>query len=142
MATGSDLFRLAQPHVGEIYRNVLVPKDDPNCHGPWDCAEFASWVVYQASGTLYGCDPHNRNPRTTEAYTGFGKTMSAGSAIGSPWKTLRVLWAESCCATHLLRGAWGISPSATGEGELWRPKAARMAWHVMRFMAVPGIREC
>jgi Mannosyl-glycoprotein endo-beta-N-acetylglucosaminidase/Putative peptidoglycan binding domain len=71
MATGADLFRLAQQHVGEIYRNVLVPKDDPDWHGPWDCAEFASWVVYQASGRLYGCDPRNQNPRTTEAFTGY-----------------------------------------------------------------------
>lgn len=91
MATGRDLYNLALEHVGEIYRNVLVPKDDRDWHGPWDCAEFASWVVYQKAAILYGCDPDNHNPHTTEAYTGYweddarrrGQRVSIEEAAGT-----------------------------------------------------------
>ena len=43
--TGAGLLRRAREHIGEKYVNVLVPKDDPNWKGPWDCAEFMSWLV-------------------------------------------------------------------------------------------------
>ena len=70
MATGDDLLKLAETRIEEKYRNVLVPKDNQNWHGPWDCAEFASWVVYQMVGKLYGCIDNRGNPATTEAYSG------------------------------------------------------------------------
>lgn len=55
--SGNDLIRLARKHVGERYvLGTLVPKDNWEWKGPWDCAEFASWLVYQASRQLYGCD--------------------------------------------------------------------------------------
>lgn len=68
--TGTDLLHLAETRLGEKYVNVLVPKDNPNWHGPWDCAEFVSWVVYQKLHTLYGCVNNHGNPATTEAYSG------------------------------------------------------------------------
>ena len=70
MATGKDLLKLAETRIGEEYVNVLVPKDNPNWHGPWDCAEFVSWVVFQKVGKLYGCTDNNGNPAMTEAYSG------------------------------------------------------------------------
>ncbi len=70
MATGLQLLRLAEAHLGEKYENVLVPKDNPNWHGPWDCAEFASWVVFQKTGRLFGCTNNNANPAVAEAYSG------------------------------------------------------------------------
>jgi N-acetylmuramoyl-L-alanine amidase len=70
MPTGLDLLRLAETRIGEKYVNVLVPKDNPNWHGPWDCAEFASWVVFQKTGKLYGCTNNKGNPATIEAYSG------------------------------------------------------------------------
>ncbi len=70
MPSGRDLLKLAETRLAEKYVNVLVPKDNPNWHGPWDCAEFASWVVYQKVGRLYGCTDNNGNPATTEAYSG------------------------------------------------------------------------
>lgn len=70
MATGEDLLKLAETRIREKYANVLVPKDNPNWHGPWDCAELASWVVFQEVGKLYGCTDNNGNPATTEAYSG------------------------------------------------------------------------
>ena len=71
MTTGTDLLRLAEGHLGEKYVNVLVPKDNPHWHGPWDCAEFASWVVYQKMQALYGCDNNHGNPALADAYSGY-----------------------------------------------------------------------
>ncbi len=70
MATGKEIVRLAETRLGETYRNVLVPKDNPKWHGPWDCAEFASWVAFQVLGKLYGCTNNAGNPATTESYSG------------------------------------------------------------------------
>jgi len=70
MATGQELYDLAASKKGQKYVNVLVPKDNPNWNGPWDCAEFISWVVYQKTHKLYGCVDDHGNPATTEAYSG------------------------------------------------------------------------
>lgn len=70
MPTGKDLLKLAETRIGQKYLNALVPKDNPNWQGPLDCAEFASWVVFQKAGKLYGCTDNNGNPATTEAYSG------------------------------------------------------------------------
>jgi hypothetical protein len=55
MVTGAQLLALAETRLGEKYVNVQVPKDNRNWHGPWDCAEFASWLVISGVGKLYGC---------------------------------------------------------------------------------------
>jgi hypothetical protein len=70
MATGSKMLELAETRIGEKYVNVCIPKNNPNWHGPWDCAEFMSWLVYQVGGFLYGCVDDHGNPATVEAYTG------------------------------------------------------------------------
>jgi N-acetylmuramoyl-L-alanine amidase len=63
---------LALRHIGEKYSlGVLVPKNNPDWSGPWDCAEFVSWTVYQASSILYGCDRDFGDPSTADAYTGY-----------------------------------------------------------------------
>lgn len=74
MATGSDIIKLAREHLGEKYRNIRVPKDAANWKGPWDCAEFASWLVYQTTGRLFGCTNPNALPSQAEAYTGAWRT--------------------------------------------------------------------
>lgn len=72
MATGDDLLRVAATRVGQQYvLGAKVPKNDPNWLGPWDCAEFVSWSLYQASGILYGCDNNLNHPSTADSYTGF-----------------------------------------------------------------------
>lgn len=73
MPTGRDLVELARKHLDEEYKFVDVPKDDPNWHGPWDCAEFVSWLVYQQAGVLYGCENDKGDPHTANAWTGFWK---------------------------------------------------------------------
>src|SRR5439155_19058624 len=56
LASGEDIVERAREHVGEKYiLGVLAPKDNSNWTGPWDCAEFASWLVFQVAAKLYGC---------------------------------------------------------------------------------------
>jgi len=92
-ATGEQVLQLALPHVGDKYvLGVLVPKNNPNWAGPWDCAEFASWLVFEVSGLLYGCDRDFGNPATADAYTGYwerdarttGHIISVEQAAGIP----------------------------------------------------------
>ena len=72
MATGKEIVNLALKHVGEQYvLGAVVPKDDPAWDGPWDCAEFVSWCVYQTAKVLYGCANDRGEPATADAYTGF-----------------------------------------------------------------------
>lgn len=72
MATGLDLLAVARPHLGENYvLGAVAPKNNPNWRGPWDCAEFASWCVFQVSGRLYGCNRNDIDPARADAYTGF-----------------------------------------------------------------------
>lgn len=82
MATGRDLLKLAESRIGEKYVNVLVPKDNSNWHGAWDCAEFVSWIVFQKVGKLFGCTDNNGNPATTEAYSGaWARDASDGTLL-------------------------------------------------------------
>lgn len=85
MPSGTEMLALAEQHLGEKYVNVLVPKNDPNWRGPWDCAEFMSWLVYQTGRFLYGCTSNRGHPATTEAYTGAWKNDSARVGIRIPW---------------------------------------------------------
>jgi murein L,D-transpeptidase YcbB/YkuD len=85
------MYHLARQHIGEAYVNVQVPKNNPNWHGPWDCAEFMSWLVFQDAGFLYGCLDNTVNPAVADAYTGawqrdsakIGKRVSASEAAGT-----------------------------------------------------------
>lgn len=71
---GDQIVALARTRVGEKYvLGTLVPKDNANWMGPWDCAEFASWLVYQVTNHLYGCDRDVGDPSTADAYTGYWK---------------------------------------------------------------------
>lgn len=71
--TGAGLLKRAREHIGEAYVNVQVPKDEADYHGPWDCAEFVSWLVYQEAKILYGCVDDNVPPAQADAYTGAWK---------------------------------------------------------------------
>lgn len=53
---GDQIFLKALPHIHEPYDfKIRVPKHDPEWKGPWDCAELVSWVLYQLTGSYYGC---------------------------------------------------------------------------------------
>jgi len=90
MAYGDDLVALARKHIGEEYFfGARARFLDPDFKGPWDCAEFISWVVFRVSGeqVLLGCMP--RDPSRGDAYTGFwvddarkyGLIISLGTAL-------------------------------------------------------------
>lgn len=90
--TGNALVRLALAHRGESYAlGTLVPKDNPRWTGPWDCAEFCSWLVFQLTGELFGCRPRRAAPSCSDAYTGFwiddaraaGAIVAIGAAAGT-----------------------------------------------------------
>lgn len=89
--TGEKLFNLGVTRNGCKYvLGALVPKDDANYKGAFDCAEFASWLVYQTGKILYGTDRHDvKFAKKADAYTGFwgddarkyGKIISVEEAI-------------------------------------------------------------
>jgi N-acetylmuramoyl-L-alanine amidase len=92
-ATGEQILALASQHVGEKYVfGAVAPKDNQNWRGPWDCAEFASWLVFQASHELYGCTNDKSDPSLADAWTGswahdvarLGKKISIDEAKRTP----------------------------------------------------------
>lgn len=65
MSTGKQLIDLAAQHIGEKYvLGATVPFTNNAYKGPWDCAEFISWVVYQSAGIKVGI-------KGNESYTGY-----------------------------------------------------------------------
>ena len=70
-ATGDDVLARARLHLGETYvLGARAPLANAGWRGPWDCAEFVSWCVFQASGIVYGARPRN-DPMLADAFTGF-----------------------------------------------------------------------
>jgi hypothetical protein len=54
--TGAELVALAETKIGQRYTlGAQADLEDPNYAGPWDCADFASWLAYQATGKRIGC---------------------------------------------------------------------------------------
>jgi hypothetical protein len=69
---GKELVSLALTRLGEEYiLGALAPKNNAGWHGPWDCAEFVSWLIFQTTGRLYGCQNNHSNPAVADAYTGY-----------------------------------------------------------------------
>ena len=69
---GERILQLGRKHIGEPYvLGSLAPKNNPKWAGPWDCAEFASWLVFQAADVLYGCASDSGDPASADAYTGY-----------------------------------------------------------------------
>jgi hypothetical protein len=70
MTTGQELLDLAASRIGEEYiYGANVDLEDADWHGPWDCAEFCTWVVKQVTGCIYGC-LDNTDTDDPEPYTG------------------------------------------------------------------------
>lgn len=69
--TGAELVVLAAEKIGQVYvlgANVLL--DERGYEGPWDCAEFASWLAYQATDRLYGCIDNGAPVAAAEPFSG------------------------------------------------------------------------
>jgi hypothetical protein len=82
MATGKDIYNKALTRNGQAYiEGTLVPKNDPNWAGPWDCAELLSWAVYQVANKLYGCTNDLAMPAHADAYSGAWKDDAQSKGI-------------------------------------------------------------
>lgn len=97
MSTAKDLLKLANRHRNERYLlGAFAPKDNPNWRGPWDCAEFVTWLTFQTTGLLLGCTNNAENPSRADAYSGAwardaaasNRPVSIGQAKATPGAVL------------------------------------------------------
>lgn len=86
--TGKDVYDLLSTRVGCKYvLGSIAPKDNENYMGPFDCAEFASWGVFQCYKILYGCNTSDvTKAHTADAYTGFWNRDAKSKGIIIPVK--------------------------------------------------------
>lgn len=80
---GQDIIDVGLSRRGETYVfGAVVPLDNPNWHGPWDCAEFTSWAAYQAYGLIFGAGRVS-NPSKADPYSGhwFTEAKKYGTVI-------------------------------------------------------------
>lgn len=63
MFEGEDVLETAEPHLGERYiLGARAELDNGDYKGPWDCAEFASWCVWQTYSLLFGTTEYGAGP--------------------------------------------------------------------------------
>lgn len=113
--TGEDVLALARRHIGEVYKlGARAPMANAGWKGPWDCAEFVSWCVFQSSGILFGTQPRN-DPVRADAFTGFWARQARAAGC-----TVRVAEAAVIPGAVLLRfpqpGAVGHIVFCDGSG--------------------------
>jgi hypothetical protein len=66
----TKMLELGLSRLGEQYDlGADVPLDDKDWHGPWDCAEFTSWLVYQVMGEKIGCVDNDAPVGKLEPYS-------------------------------------------------------------------------
>lgn len=81
--TGQDVLDIGLTRVGQKYiLGAMVPLDNPNWRGPWDCAEFSSWCVYQAYGQIFGAGNPSQVDKA-EPYSGhwYAEAKARGKLI-------------------------------------------------------------
>ena len=146
-ATGNDLVQLARQHLGEKYvLGANAPKDNANWKGPWDCAEFASWLIFQVAGSLYGCEDDGGNPSTADAYTGYwdrdakrlGQIITLDAAASTPGAAvLRIPPPGSIGHVVISDGAGGTVEAHGSADGVVALKLANRRWDMG--ILVPGI---
>jgi N-acetylmuramoyl-L-alanine amidase len=148
MATGNDLLTIAMPHEGEQYiLGSFAPKNNSNWRGPWDCAEFVSWCVFQAGSMLYGCEVNTAPPasRLADAYTGYwqrdagtlGQRITVAEAARTPGAA--ILRFPSAANGHiaLSDGNGGTIEAVSSNQGVRRKFVANRRWDIG--VLVPGI---
>lgn len=81
---GKDVIAFALQFVGRPYvLGAVVPKDQADYDGPFDCAELCAFSNFQTFGFLYGCSTDDeKKAAIADAYTGyFGKDAKALGVI-------------------------------------------------------------
>lgn len=145
--TGNDLLTLAEQHVDESYvLGARAPMSDADWKGPWDCAEFVSWCVYQRAGILFGTEPRH-DPLHADAYTGYWAQQAKTAGATVPVADALVT-AGAILLRYPLPGAIGHIAFSDGEGGtieahssktgVIRGKAGGRRWDVG--VMIPGIR--
>lgn len=72
--TGRSLASLLLTKLGQKYVfGAAVAKDNMNWIGPWDCAEFVAWGIFQLTGRTLGCrsSAAPNGIRYWNSYTGY-----------------------------------------------------------------------
>ncbi len=114
--SGQDIIDVGSSRRGEEYVfGAVVALNNPNWHGPWDCAEFASWAAFQAYGLIFGAGRVS-NPAKAEPYSGhwFSDAKKYGRVIS--WQdALKVAGAAVIRAPA--PGKIGHVAFAIGDGE-------------------------
>ena len=115
--SAAGLVRKLLPHQGEKYvLGAVVPKEHPNWIGPWDCAEFVAWGIYQVSGRLVGCRA-GRAPNGMpyyNSYTGwFGQDLPSCAVRVTESEAAEV---PGCIALRIGRGEGQIGHIAVSRG--------------------------
>lgn len=96
MFSGQDVLDVGSTKIGQKYvLGAVVPLDNPNWKGPWDCAEFTSWCAYQAYGLIFGAG-NAKTPAKAEPYSGhwfadakkFGHVITVNDALNIPGAAL------------------------------------------------------
>ena len=146
-ASGQSLVVLARQHIGESYVfGSLAPKDNSDWKGPWDCAEFASWVVFQQAGALYGCNRDFGDPATADAGTVYwyrdarrlGQIVSLERAARTPGSmVLRIATAGKCGHIVISDGAGGTVEAHSSADGVVTLKLGGRRWDMG--ILVPGI---
>lgn len=108
MSSGNAILQLAADHIGEPYIfGARAPMNNSGWRGPWDCAEFVSWCVFQTTRILYGTVPKN-DPILADAYTGYwAQQATADSAYISVEAAARI---PGACVLRI--------PSSLGAGHI------------------------
>lgn len=140
---------LAESRLGERYLNVTVPKNNPDWHGPWDCAEFSCWVAYQSVKRLFGCVDNNADPALAEAYSGaWSRDAVNGALIVGDFDTAMITPGMIVMREPPFAGAMGHVCVSDGKGGVIEaagvavgvrrgPLQGRL-WH--HFAKLPGVQ--
>ncbi len=65
MASAKKIIESAAYHLGEAYVfGTVVPMNNPEWKGPWDCAEYITYIVKSVTGVIYGS-------KNNDSYTGY-----------------------------------------------------------------------
>jgi N-acetylmuramoyl-L-alanine amidase len=148
MKTGEDLFNKAITYIGCKYvLGILVPKNNENYRGAFDCAEFVSYIIYQVAGIPYGWANDKGDPSTADAYTGFfardaqqlGITITVEEAIATKGAALLRI-AGNGVIGHIVfsDGAGGTMEANSTKLGLIKSTALGRRWSIG--IKIPGIQ--
>ena len=68
----NEIIEIARSKLGQEYvYGAQVPLDNSDWTGPWDCAEYCSWAIYQTIESIYGARiKAGQTVADAEAWTG------------------------------------------------------------------------